>query len=172
MSNAGDTQANDDDLPTEYQVKAAFLYNFLKFVDWPDSAFINSDAPYVIGVLGQDPFENYLDQITKDKKVKGRPIVIKRFKRYQQLKECHILFFSYSEESRYRRVLADIGNKSVLTVGDTDVFIKDGGMIRFFMTDNKVRFEINLTATKNSNLKLSSKLLQLAKIVDDVRGGD
>ncbi|MEP7340325.1 MAG: YfiR family protein [Acidobacteriota bacterium] len=154
---------------SEYQVKAAFLYNFAKFVEWPSEAFSNGGAPLVIGVIGDDPFGSAIDQTIKGKSINGHPLTITRLKWGQNLRACHILFISSSERKRLAQVLESLKGSSVLTVGDMDQFSQQGGIINLVMDASKVRFEINTSAADQARLKISSKLLILAK---PVRGGN
>ena len=148
---------------SEYQVKAAFLYNFAKFVDWPGDAFGNSNAPLVVGVIGDDPFGGALDQAINGKTINGRPLVVRRLRLGQDLRSCHILFISSSERQRLPQIIQSLRGASVLTVGDMGQFNQQGGIINFILEANKVRFEINSRAADQARLKISSKLLSLAK---------
>jgi hypothetical protein len=150
--------------PTEYEVKAAFLFNFAKFVTWPPTAFDAPDAPLIIGVLGADPFGAELARLAADVKVQGRPLVVKHGTTVAQLAGCHVLFIGASEQDRLAQVLAILHQTGspALTVGDTENFLSAGGMIRFVMEQNKVRFEIRPEAAANAGLSISSKLLSLA----------
>lgn len=154
----------------EYQLKAGFLYNFARFIEWPTNAFSNEDSPIVIGVFGNDPFASDLDEIVRDEKVNNHPLVVQRYQQIEDIKICHILFVSQSEVKRLDRILGSLKNRSVLTVGDTDGFAKRGGVIRLVTKNNKIRFRINLEAAKAANLTISSKLLRSAEIVGP--GGD
>lgn len=147
----------------EYQVKAAFLYNFAKFVDWPAEAFAGSSAPLVIGVIGDDPFGGSLDQAINGKTINGRPLVVRRLKWSQDLRSCHIIFISSSERQRLPQVIHSLRGASVLTVGDMGQFNQQGGIINFILEANKVRFEINSRGADQARLRISSKLLSLAK---------
>ena len=149
--------------PPDYQVKAVFLYKFALFVEWPQEAFADSNAPIIIGILGRDPFGDYLDRIVANKKIKGRKLIIKRFKRHQKLEPCHILYISSSERKYLNRIFKKIGDSNTLTVGEINYFTRDGGIINFVMKRNKIRFEINLTAAEKAGLKISSKLIRLAE---------
>jgi hypothetical protein len=151
--------------PGEYQVKAAFLYNFAKFVEWPVSAFPNETAPFVIGVLGEDPFGKELDRITEGRIVQGRSIIVRRFQDTSDLAACQILFICSSERPRLKDIFKALERANVLTVGEMDGFAQSGGGINFFLLENKIRFEINTAAAELSGLKVSSKLLSLARIV-------
>jgi hypothetical protein len=147
----------------EYQVKAAFLYNFAKFVDWPAEAFSGSGAQLVIGVVGDDPFGGALDQAINGKSIGGHSLTIRRLKWGQDLRSCHILFISSSERKRLPQIIQSVRGASVLTVGDVDGFNQQGGIINFVLESSKVRFEINARASDQVRLRISSKLLALAK---------
>ncbi len=150
----------------EYLIKAAFLYKFAKFVDWPAKAFPNDRTPLTICILGKEPFGAALETI-KDKKVRGRKLVIQRLARLEDLKQCHILFISASEEKRLPELLSTIKGKAILTVSDMKGFAHCGGIINLVTIEKKIRFEINLDAAHLAGLKISSKLLKLAKIVGE-----
>ncbi len=152
--------------PTEYQVKAAFLYNFAKFVEWPDRAFSGSTAPLNICVVGKNPFNEYFDDI-RDKTVGGRPISIQVNPDSEQLDLCHILFISSSEKHHLAQLIHKLENAGVLTVADMEGFTGAGGMINLFMQDNKVSFDINLKSARRAGLKVSSRLLRLAHTVQE-----
>ena len=152
--------------PREYEVKAAFLYNFVQFVEWPADAFLDAQSPVIIGILGDDPFGASLDEIVRDEKVNSRPLVIRHYQRVEDIKACQILFISQSENWRLEEILAGLKDRSILTVGDTDGFARRGGMIRFVTENNKIRFRINVEAAKTANLTISSKMLRLAEIVE------
>lgn len=149
----------------EYLIKAAYLYNFAMFVEWPNAAFARADSPIVIGVLGSDPFGQALDQTVRDKTVNNRHIRIDRVQSTQDLSRCHILFVSPSETARLNDVAYRLDGTSVLIVGDTAGLAKRGAIITFVVEDNKVRLEVNVEAAKRARLSISSKLLNLARIV-------
>ncbi len=148
----------------EYTVKAAILFNFGKFVEWPPESFKNEASPLVIGIVGADPFGAVFEAI-KDKTVKGRKAVIRRFPRVESFEDCHILFISRSEKGNLRPLLAAAKNYNILTVSDIDRFAEQGGMIGLVPGENTIGFEINLDTVQRSKLKVSSQLLKLAKIV-------
>jgi hypothetical protein len=148
---------------TEYQVKAAFLYNFAKFVDWPGDAFARSDSTFIIGVVGDDPFGSELDSTVAGKSVDGRRLEVKQFRRISDMQTSHILFICRSERSRISRILERVGNSPTLTVADTEGFLQHGGMVNFIIENSKVRFEINSAPAQRARLRISSKLLQLAR---------
>lgn len=155
----------------EYRVKAAFLYNFAKFVDWPAAAFPEPKSPFNLCVLGDDPFGPSLDQTVAGESVGGRPIALQRGARLAELKGCHLLFVSRAEGGRQRELLAALHDGPVLTVGESRSFLDDGGMIDLVLEGNKVRFEVSLPAVEKSPLKISSKLLRLARQVRPGAGG-
>ena len=150
----------------EYQVKAVFLYNFTQFIEWPPEAFAQPDAPLVIGILGPDPFGKYLDETVQGEKINGHPLVVQRFNTLAEIARCQILFVNTDEKSQWKQIFEYAKAQHVLTVGDVTNFSKQGGMIRFFPEENKIRIRINLTSVKNADLKVSSKLLRLAEIVE------
>ena len=148
----------------EYQVKAAFLFNFAQFVDWPAMAYADEKAPLVIGVIGPDPFGAYLDGLVQGEKIDGHPIVVRRFAEGEKL-ECHMLFVSAATAGRMDRIRAQLIGQPVLTVGDTDNFSRLGGLVRFVTEQGKIHLRINAAAAKASGLTISSKLLRWATIV-------
>ena len=154
----------------EYQVKAAFLFNFCQFVEWPAEAFPEAQTPLVIGVLGEDPFGGYLDEIAHGEKVNNHPLVVQRYHRTDEIKVCHILFISQSEAKHLEQILESLKGRNILTVSDIDGFAQRNGMIRFVTEKNKIRFRINLEAARAANLTISSKLLRAAEIITP--GGD
>jgi len=150
--------------PREYQVKAAFLYNFAKFVEWPAVAFEKPQTPYSICVLGSDPFGEDLD-IAAAENVQGRKMMVRRIGDLKSLSGCHILFVSPSERKRLPAVFEALGNAPTFTVGEDEEFVRAGGCLRFYVVENRVRFEINLQATERARLKVSAKLLSLARVI-------
>ena len=150
---------------TEYQVKAAYLFNFLKFVEYPTESFADPLAPIVIGIVGDDPFGNALPQVVIGKTVQGRDLVIRAYRNGEDLRGAHILFISASERKRLPTILASLHGSTVLTVSDAAGFLDAGGMIQFLNENDRVRFAINTDATARAKLKVSSKLLSLARPV-------
>jgi hypothetical protein len=146
----------------EYQMKAAFLYNFARFVEWPPDAFAPTSDSLIVGLIGEDPFGVVLDQTLGDKLLHDKKVVVRRFQRIESVVECHILFISASEEPRLGEIMKALNGASVLTVGDLDGFVERGGIIGFRKQDKKVRFEINADVAKRVGLKISSQLLKLA----------
>jgi YfiR/HmsC-like len=163
-----DAQAGDASDSSEYLIKAGFIYNFAKFVDWPSTSFSQPDAPIVIGVLGTDPFGSVLDRIVADKKIGSRGFVVRRYKWGKDLKDlrdCQILFVSASEKAHTDEIVEFVKWLPILTIGETPGFAERGGVIRFTLEDNRVRFEVNVDAAHKANLNISSRLLTLAKII-------
>jgi hypothetical protein len=153
----------------EYDVKAAFLFNFAKFIEWPNSSPQLSKSPFVICVYGDDPFGSSLDAIVKGKTINDREIVTRRVHKTEELRECQMVFISSSEESKMPAVLAALNGSSVVLIGETPGFAQQGGHIQLVMEDNRVRFLVNVDAAKRSHLQISSKLLSLAEIVHEER---
>ena len=152
-----------DAAPTEYQIKAAFLYNFAKFVEWPAEAFATPTSPIVIGVLGDNVvFGDDLEQAINHKILNNRPLQFKKCDSVMAATNCHILFISASEKAGFPKILEGLRGSNVLTVSETGQFIEAGGMINFVIEENKIRFQINDEAAKKAGLKISSKLLRLA----------
>jgi hypothetical protein len=159
---AGSPTRGQDAQPSEYQIKAAFIYNFAKFVQWPAKSLPPDDSPLVIGILGENPFHDDLNHIVSGKKVDEHPLVIKPVRTALEATNCHTLFISASEKPRLPQILKELKGASVLTVSEMDGFIEAGGMISFVREGTKVRFRINNEAAIKEGLKVSSKLLMLA----------
>jgi hypothetical protein len=153
------------DALSEYKVKAAFLFHFAQFVDWPKEAFKDENTPLTYCTLGEDPFQGALDASLRGKLIGARPIQMRHFKLAKEIQGCTVLFLGAAEKKQIPAVLASLSGKAVLTVGETEDFAEDGGMIAFLVEENKIRFEINLEAADKAKLKISSKLLALAKTV-------
>jgi hypothetical protein len=152
-----------DAAPSEYQMKAAFLYNFAKYVDWPVSV-LPEHAPLVIGVFGEDPFGGALEEITRDKVINGHALLIRHLTLLRETTNCQVLFISSSEKKHWPEILKALQGHSVLTVSENwDQFTQAGGMIYFFMEERRVCFDINDNAARKANLNISSKLIQLRK---------
>ena len=148
----------------EYPVKAAFLFNFAKFVEWPAEAFKGTDDPMTICVLGQDPFGSSLEDVVRNKTVANRTFVVRQVSNGQQASKCQIVFFTASERKRLRSLLDELKGHSILTVGEADDFTANGGIINFKLKDARVRIEIDTGAADRARLRISSKLLSLAEI--------
>jgi hypothetical protein len=150
----------------EYQVKAAFLYNFAKFVEWPALTFKTDKDPLRICVLGQNPFGNALVETAGGKTVVGRPLVVSDISDVSQGADCQILFIGSSERKRLRSIFTELRATGVLTVGETEGFAVQGGIVNFKLEDGRVRLEINIEAAGQAKLRISSKVLSLAQIVN------
>lgn len=148
----------------EYQVKAAFIYNFTRFISWPSSAFNSPTAPFVIGIVGNDPFGSYLEDIIAQEKVDGHPIIVQRYRDIKDINNCQILYISVGDNNKIKEIISGVAHKNVLTVGDADKFVNWGGAINFFKDDNKLRVQINKAAAKAAGVEISSKLLKISKI--------
>jgi hypothetical protein len=149
----------------EYRVKAAFLFNFTQFVEWPAGALDGTGTPFVIGILGENPFGNYLREIVAGESVNGHPLTIHQYKNVDEIKLCHILFINPVETSQIREVTTALQGRNILTVSDAASFIQSGGMIRLIKIDNKIRIQVNPVKAKEADLIISSKLLGIADIV-------
>lgn len=152
---------------SEYQVKALFIYNFAKFIEWPPETFSNSHDPITVCIAGQDPFGSEIDQAVKGKTVNSRELVIKRIGKSDDTKGCQVLFVGSIEKKHIKSLLSSVGTSNVLSVGENDGFPDMGGVIGFAMEGNKVRFDVNLEAANRAHLKISSKLLSLARSVKE-----
>jgi hypothetical protein len=154
---------NATQAPSEYQVKAAFLYNFVKFIDWPATSAAQ-DGPIELCVLGKDPFGGAIDRVIEGKTVNGRPLAIRRIGDIVAARSCHVLFVSASEAGRVGEIINAVHGRNVLTVSEIDRFSERGGIITFLMEGQRVRFRINPKMAAAAGLQISSKLLELAVI--------
>jgi len=159
---AGPRQAGP---PDEYQVKAAFLYNFAKFVEWRPEAFENPGDSLVVCVLGEDPFGRALDDVVEGKKIEGRALAVRRISDAHKVRGCRMLFVSASEPKSVVSVLATINEPGILTVGESDSPASAGMIINFILEGGKIRFAINTAAAEREKLRFSSRLLSLAILV-------
>jgi hypothetical protein len=155
------------DLPAtkEYQIKAAFLYNFAKFVEWPASAHQDAASPLIIGVFGKNPFGSELEKAVKDRKINGREILVKAIETADAARTVHLLFAGAGEDARLDSLREALKGSCVLMVGESDAFARQGGIIRFSLDADKVRFEINMDAAEQAGLKISAQLQKLAKAI-------
>ena len=151
----------------EYQVKAAFLFNFAKFVDWPPEAFQSEKAPIALCVFRQDPFGGALDQIIRGKTINNREILARQINKLPDLKACQLVFVSAREDKLLSEILNSLKGASALVVGESEGFADRGGAVQFFLEDNKLRFAVNVDAVQRARLTVSAKLLALARIVHD-----
>jgi hypothetical protein len=151
---------------TGFQVKAVFLFNFTQFVEWPEGSFLSQDSPFVIGVVGVDPFGEFLDETVAGEHVSGHPVAVRRYDTLPDSLACHILYMNLAGRKQTETAITMIkGRSGILTVGESDGFIELGGMIRFVRDRNRVRFQVNQDVAESEGLVISSKLLRLAEIV-------
>ncbi len=150
--------------PSEYQVKAVFLFNFARFIEWPAAKLGQTDSPLVIGILGANPFGTLLDETIKDRTINGHRLVSRAVSTAAEAAACHIVFISRSEKERIGPLLASLKGRPVVTVSETKGFAQDGGIINLIILNGSVKLEINPTAAGEAGLKLSSKLLAIARI--------
>jgi hypothetical protein len=151
--------------PSEYQVKAAYLYNFGRFVEWPPKVTSAKSDPFTVCVLGQDPFGPALDAALNGANIAGKNVAAKRISNPEESVHCQILFLSEPEGGKLKRIIEALDKEPVLTVSDVPQFSQRGGMIQFVREGNNVRFEVNLTAAQHAGLALSSELLKVATVV-------
>lgn len=150
----------------EYQVKAVFLWRLAQFVTWPNNAFERADSPIVIGVLGDNPFGAALETAVRGETAHGRKLVVQQFRQVDQIKTCHVLFINETNAVRVREIIAALNRSSVLTVSDVEGFANsNGGMIRFFNDQNKIKVRVNLEATTAAGLSLDARFLRVAEVI-------
>jgi len=153
------------DRPGEYEVKAAFIYNFARFTEWKSSNHADSDSTFSIGVIGREPFGPILENTFQNKTIHEHPVKIKRAQNLQELIPCQIIFISESEQSHFEKILPLLAHRQILTIADFPGFAESGGMIELRVEENRVRFVINQKEAKEAGLKINSKLLNLAQKV-------
>jgi hypothetical protein len=149
----------------EYRIKAVFLLNFTQFVEWPEEAFAGREEPFRIGILGEDPFGDFLERVLEGEKAGGRPLAVRRLRDAGEALECQMVFVSRSEEGRTQEILGVLKGRNILTVGDSPGFLRVGGVIRFERVGNRVHFRVNPQAAKDRGLSISAKMLRLATLV-------
>ena len=162
---SGSSVVAQPDRLTESEIKAGFLYNFTKFVEWPPQTFAHPNAPFVLGVIGSNPFGDLLTDAAAGKTVDGRAVLIKQFSHEEDFSACQILFVSSSEKKRTAQILERLKGATVLSVGEGDAFTQAGGMIAFIIEGDKVRLAINLEAALAARLKISAKVIAVARLV-------
>lgn len=149
----------------EHQIKAAFLYNFTKFVEWPATAFAGPETPLVLGVVGQGTLAGELEKVVKDRKFNGRDLIVKTILSPAAAKDVHLLYVASGEDAQIDAIMAGLKGASTLTVGESEAFVRKGGIINFVPEADKVRFELNSAAADRAGLKVSAQLQKLAKTV-------
>jgi hypothetical protein len=157
---------SDDLISGEFKIKAAYLYNFLKFTDWTDEVFPDTSGIIRITILGEDPFGDAFDRL-EGRTIKGKVLQITRISSIQDFDICHLLYICNSEMERLKEVIDLLKDSGVLTVGESEEFTQHGGIIGFFVEEDAVHFIINLTTAERSGIKFSSQLLQIARVVRD-----
>jgi hypothetical protein len=156
---------------SEYEVKAAFLFHFAQFVEWPPDTFKEAGTPLVYCTIGEDPFHGSLEAALNGKTIGARSLHVRHLKQPSELQGCQVVFLGEKEKRLFPTVLELLKSSPVLIVGESEHFVQDGGTIGFFLEENKIRFEINLDAAEKAKLKISSRLLALAKtVVGNPRG--
>ena len=150
---------------TEPEIKAGFLFNFTKFVEWPEGTFADSSAPIILGVVGENPFGSLLTETAAGKSVNGRPVVVRQFKEGQDLRSCQVLFVVSTDKKHIAQTLGMLRGSRVLTVGEGSSFTQSGGMIAFLVEGNRVRLEIDLQTASEAHLKISAKVIAVARLV-------
>ena len=158
-------QVQAQTISREYPLKAVFLLNFAQFTDWPTNAFDRADSPFVIGVLGNDPFGDVLEETVRTENWNDRKFVVQRFRRVEEVANCQILFISQSETRRLKEDLAGLKGRPILTVSEIENPAYHGACVRFITENNKIRLRINIDSLKEANLTMSSQLLRVAEIV-------
>ncbi len=156
--------------PTEYQVKAVFVFNFAHFVEWPAQTFTAPNEPFVIGIVGRDPFGARLDEAVRGEYIDQHPLLVRRFRDAGEIGACQILYIDASESAELGQILAALDRRSILTVSDLDGAAQRGVMIQFVTENSRIRLRINVDAARGAGLTISSKLLRPAEIVTTDRG--
>ncbi len=150
---------------SEYAVKAAFLFHFAQFAEWPPNTFKDADAPLIFCTLGEDEFHGVLNESISGKTIGNRPLRAEHLKQIDEVEGCQVVFVGVDDKKRIPALLASLKDSPVLTVGETEHFAQEGGMIGLLLEENKIRFEINLGSAERAKLRISAKLLALAKTV-------
>jgi hypothetical protein len=163
----GPVRAGDPEASLEYPVKAAFLVNFTKFAEWPADSPQAQSRVVLICVLGKDPFGEVLDKAVFGRSAGGRPLVVQRHQGAEAVRGCHVVFVASSESKQIGPILESLADRPVITVGERDGFARQGGVIGLVVEDNRARFEVNLPAAQRAGLLLSSKLLRIARVIEE-----
>ncbi|MBI2423175.1 MAG: YfiR family protein [Candidatus Hydrogenedentes bacterium] len=150
---------------SEEELKAAFIFRFLNFIEWPENTFEKEDDPIIVGLLGESPMEKELDKALSGKYVQERPLQLKLGATAEALKDCQVVFIAESASEELAAVLEQLKGAPIVTVSDLPDFARKGGMIQLFRADNKVRFDINMDSVKSAKIKISSRLIQLASSI-------
>ncbi len=159
----GGNATPDDPTVTEYEVKAAYIYYFAKFIEWSPDAFTSKNAPVIIGVIGDDEFGTLIRNIVKNKTIQDRPIAVRLLKTPADFRTCHMVFISSSEQKRFRQIADSLQGTSILTITEAEEVSAAKGIVNLFVEGGKVQFEVDISAAEKANLRISSKLLRLAR---------
>jgi hypothetical protein len=159
------TSTAQEAISHEYRIKAAFLCNFTRFIDWPSGSFPDAASPIVIGVIGADPFGGELANVLRGRRVHGRPLVARTIGADEDARSVHLLFVGVSAPEGRARLLQTLQRYPVTTVGESPEFAKEGGIITFVIKGDKVRFEINAAAAERAGIRISAHLEKLATVV-------
>ena len=157
--------ADDSSKSLEYKIKAGFTCKFVKFVHWPPDVLPKKNTPFIIGILGNDPFGSVIDEAVRELTIRRRKFIIRRYSNLSDLDFCHILFISRSEKDRLDKIFSRLDTMQTLTVSEMDGFCHNGGMINFIVIKNKIRFEINIDAARSAGLEISTQLLLIARVI-------
>jgi hypothetical protein len=171
LGQASHAWAQDAEASSEYLIKAGYIYNFAKLVEWPATAFAQPNSPIVIGIVGTDPFGPIIDKVLEGKKINGHPFLIRRLRPTADVKECHIVFIGSSMEPHIADAIRLTRGSPILTISEIPGFADHGGIIHLTLEQNKVRFEVNVDAAKEADLNISSRLLVLAKVIQQPSDG-
>jgi len=162
--------ASGAEVPTEYQVKAVFVFNFSRFLEWSPQAFTAPNAPFVIGILGDDPFGTRMEEAVRGEQIDQHPMVVRRFRNMGEIGDCQILYIDRSERAQLQQILLAMEHRSTLTVSELDQSSESGVMIQFMTENNHIRLRINVDSARAAGLTISSKLLRSAEIVSTRTG--
>ena len=169
LGNSARASAQTDPGSLEYQVKAAYLLNFTRYVEWPRTS-LPAEAPLEICILGDDPFGEAIDRAIRGQRSQGRPVTVRRIESDEGAYRCHLVFVTDESWNRWRTLVASLTSRGILTVGNSGQFSRDGGVIGFVISNETVRFAINLKAMERSGLKISSRMLSLATQLHQTEG--
>ena len=158
--------------PNEYQVKAVFLFNFARFVDWPAMTYVSANAPFAVCVYGDDPFGADLDAVVRGETVDGRPMVVKRLREARDLAQCQIVYIAGSADRELESIVAALDRRATLTVSDLEGAAQRGAMVRMLTVNGRIRLRVNVDAVRAAHLTMSSNLLRSAEIVGTAAPGD
>ncbi|HYL38410.1 MAG TPA: YfiR family protein [Bryobacteraceae bacterium] len=169
LATSGAAAATGGPVVEEYALKAAVVLNLAKFVEWPQGTFLNPQDPIVICILGDNPFGRSLEQAVRGQAIDNRPLIVQQVSNVAQARSCQVVFVSWSERKRLRSIFGQLSSRGILTVGDTDDFAAEGGVVNLSVEANRIRIEINPEAAGQQRMRISSRLLSLALIKRTLR---